>query len=220
MNLAVDVQYDGDSRAVAAGILFPDWRSDVISRVETVTIDTIAPYRPGAFYERELPCIRALLDRIGERSEVIIIDGYVTLGADARDGLGAHLHAALGGAIPIIGVAKSRFAGTPAEMEVYRGASRQPLYVTSRGIDSETARGLIAGMHGPHRMPTLLGAVDRVCRAGLRDSGENHSDCGRVATRINMKNEHRRVASLGSANEKPFMIEYCNASGGLTAKEI
>jgi len=168
MKLAVDVHYDGDARAVAAGVLFADWASDRMARIETLAFDAVAPYRPGAFYARELPCLLALLDRIGDRPDAIVIDGYVTLGAEARDGLGAHLHAALGGAITVIGVAKSRFAGTPADTEVHRGRSRQPLYVTSRGIAPDTARSLIAAMHGPHRIPTLLGAVDRACREGLR----------------------------------------------------
>lgn len=168
MKLAVDVHYGGDARAVAAGVLLADWASATIVGTETLAFDAVAPYRPGAFYERELPCLLALLDRIGDRPDAIVIDGYVTLGAEARDGLGAHLHAALGGAIPVIGVAKSRFAGTPADAEVYRGGSRQPLSVTSRGIAPGTARSLIAAMHGPHRIPTLLGAVDRACREGLR----------------------------------------------------
>jgi len=167
MNLIADVQYDSDARGVVAGILFPDWTSDAIARSKVVRIDAVAPYRPGRFYERELPCLLALLDRLDIRPEVIVVDGYVTLGADGRDGLGAHLHRALDGAVPVIGVAKSRFDGTPPACEVVRGRSRRPLYVTSRGIPSSDARRLIATMHGANRIPTLIAAADCACRAAL-----------------------------------------------------
>lgn len=167
MNLAVDVHYQGDDRAVAAGILFADWASDAIARRETVMLSDIAPYEPGAFFKRELPCILALLKAFGETPRIIVIDGYVTLGADQRDGLGAHLHRALGQAVPVIGVAKTAFAGTPAGTEVLRGGSRRPLYVTSIGIDHGEAKRLIRTMHGAHRLPTVLNAVDRACRASV-----------------------------------------------------
>jgi deoxyribonuclease V len=106
----------------------------------------------------------ALMDRFAEAPATIVVDGYVTLGAAQRDGLGARLFSALREQIPVIGVAKSRFAGTPAAAEVLRGESRRPLYVTSRGIALEEAKRLIRGMHGRNRLPTLLLAVDRACR--------------------------------------------------------
>lgn len=163
-HLAVDVHYLGDDRAVAAGVAFVDWRSDVIARTEVVCLGTVQPYEPGEFFKRELPCLLALIDRFAEVPAMIVVDGYVTLGMDQRDGLGARLFSALHEHVPVIGVAKSRFAGTPAEAEVFRGGSKRPLYVTSRGIALEDARRLIRDMHGPHRLPTLLIAVDRACR--------------------------------------------------------
>jgi deoxyribonuclease V len=166
-NLATDVDYDGDGEAVAAGIAFTDWTSDRIARTEIVRIAEVAPYRPGQFYERELPCLLALLERFETLPAAIVIDGYVTLGAEGRDGLGAHLHRALGGQVPVIGVAKTRFAGTPAGTEIYRGRSTRPLYVTSRGIALEEAKRLVAGMHGGNRIPTLIAAADRAGRQAL-----------------------------------------------------
>lgn len=166
MNLAVDVHYADDDRAVVAGVLFPDWTAPVVVRSEVLSVDGVAAYRPGRFFERELPCILALLDVLGTVPQAIVIDGYVTLGADGREGLGARLHTALAGAVPVVGVAKSRFAGTPPETEVLRGASRRPLYVTSRGLPAAEARRLVAAMHGPYRLPTVLAIVDRLCRNG------------------------------------------------------
>lgn len=132
--LAVDVHYGADI-AVAGGILFDDWTSETVQAQYTARRDGVEPYRAGAFFERELPILLDLIDAVPTRPGTIIVDGYVTLGADRRDGLGACLYQALGGSRPVIGIAKTRFRDTPSETEVLRGRSRTPLYVTSRGID-------------------------------------------------------------------------------------
>jgi deoxyribonuclease V len=127
----------------------------------TITSDAAsAPYQPGRFYLRELPDIRgvlALLDPI----DLLIVDGYVWLGADK--GLGAHLHDALDGKVAVIGVAKTHYAGATAT-EVIRGGSARPLYITAAGIDEATAAAHVAAMHGEHRIPTLLRRVDQLAR--------------------------------------------------------
>ena len=163
-HLAVDVHYLGDGRAVAAGVAFSDWRSDVVARTEVVCLGSEQPYEPGQFFKRELPHVLGLLHRFPKMPATIVIDGYVTLGVDQRDGLGAHLFSSLQEQVPVIGVAKSRFVGTPSETEVLRGKSKRPLYVTSRGIALDDAKKLIRDMHGINRLPTLLVAVDRACR--------------------------------------------------------
>jgi deoxyribonuclease V len=164
MLLAVDVDYRADGSAVAAGVLFADWASGVIEDTLIRRVPSAQPYRPGHFFERELPCILAVLDDLPGRPEAILIDGHVVLGGARRDGLGAHLFKALNGAIPVIGVAKSRFRDTPVEAEIRRGNSIRPLYVTSLGISADVARHCVRSMHGEHRIPTVLGAVDRACR--------------------------------------------------------
>lgn len=167
MKLAVDVQYREDVAAQAAGLLFDGWADPAPVASVTVQIADLAPYRPGAFYARELPCLLALLDRLETPPEVIVIDGYVTLGAECQPGLGAHLFDALKAKVPVIGVAKTWFRGTPETAELRRGASARPLYVTAAGMTQEAAKAHIAAMHGAHRMPTLLAEVDRLARAGL-----------------------------------------------------
>lgn len=164
MLLAMDVDYREDGSAAAAGLLFETWTAERGARLVTRRIGAVAPYRPGHFFERELPCLLALLDELAAPPDTIVVDGYVWLGPERRPGLGAHLHAALRAGIPVIGVAKTRFAGTPADAELRRGASQRPLYVTAAGLDGETAKARIAAMHGRHRVPTLLAAVDRACR--------------------------------------------------------
>jgi deoxyribonuclease V len=159
----VDVDYR-EAGAVAAAIVFLDWSSAFALEEHVVTIDAVAPYRPGAFYERELPCILAVLRRSRGPIGVVVVDGYVWLGED-RPGLGAHLHAALGGETPVIGVAKSPFPGAPA-VALLRGDSQRPLYVSAVGVDLVNAADNIRRMHGAHRLPTLLKQVDGLCRAG------------------------------------------------------
>lgn len=164
MHLAVDVDYREDGSAVAAAVAFADWTSGTISQTLLRHIRSVAPYRPGHFFERELPCILAVLADFSARPETIIIDGYCVLGSDRRNGLGAHLYRALGSGTPIVGVAKTRFRDTPSDTEVLRGGSARPLYVTGIGIDARTAKARVASMHGEHRVPTVLAAVDRACR--------------------------------------------------------
>lgn len=164
MRLAVDVDYRDDGSAVAAAVLFAEWTSGTIEDTVVRRIAAVEPYRPGLFFQRELPCILAVLADVRVRPDAIVVDGYAVLGRERRDGLGAHLFGALKGEVPVIGVAKNRFADTPAESEVLRGASRRPLYVTSVGMDEGAARAHIRAMHGSHRIPTLLAAVDRARR--------------------------------------------------------
>jgi deoxyribonuclease V len=157
----VDVDYR-DPVAVAAGVWFRGWAASE-TEVEAVTmLDEIAPYQPGEFYRRELPCVLAVLKR-GPAAEVVVVDGYVWLGP-GRAGLGAHLYQALGERTAVVGVAKSRFVSATDAVPVYRGESRSPLYVTAAGVSAEEAAGWVAGMQGPYRVPTMLKRVDQLAR--------------------------------------------------------
>ena len=164
MIFAVDVHYTGDESATAAGILFPKWESDDVDRLVVKDIQAVAPYVPGSFYKRELPCILSLLDEVDSALEAIVVDGYVTLGEEGRPGLGMHLYDALNQSVPVLGVAKNRFSGTPEECEVTRGSGKTPLFVTSAGLSLTQAKDRVRSMHGEHRLPTLLKRVDHACR--------------------------------------------------------
>ena len=164
MLVAVDVDYRDDYRAVAAGAVFRDWNSGTIEDIVLHSVADVRPYVPGRFFERELPCILAVLEKCPKAIEAIIIDGYVHLGDDRRDGLGAHLYRALKEEIPVVGIAKSRFHDTPSDVEVLRGGSTRPLYVTSVGMTETAAKQFVLSMHGEHRIPTVIAAADRACR--------------------------------------------------------
>jgi deoxyribonuclease V len=162
MILALDVAYTADVQGHAVALAFADWAAAVPTATYTATISPIAAYEPGAFYKRELPCMLAVLAQLdlGEVS-CVVVDGYVTLGAEERPGLGQYLYEALGGRVPVMGVAKTRFAGVAAQVApVLRGQSQNPLYVTSVGLPLADAARLVATMHGEYRFPTLLKLLD------------------------------------------------------------
>jgi len=163
MILAVDVDYR-DHSAVAAGVLFKKWHDAKPVEEVVVTCEDAAGYVPGEFYRRELPCILKLLAQPDIDPECIVIDGYVTLGANAGPGLGMHLRNALDRDIAVIGVAKNAFRGTPASAELLRGKSKRPLYITAAGIDAAQAKALIRQMYGDGRIPELLKYVDHLSR--------------------------------------------------------
>lgn len=163
MNIAIDVQYNGNV-AVVAGVLFEAWSSTHETQTIVTTVDNVAPYQSGAFYKRELPCILALLNEIDKPLSVIVIDGYVTLGKEETPGLGWHLYQELAAKADVIGVAKKPFKGTPVDCELRRGKSNNPLYITAAGMSLDVAKCHIKNMHGEHRLPKMLKMADQLCR--------------------------------------------------------
>jgi len=164
MMACLDVAYHA-LEANAAAVLFHSWGDGAGERVIVTRVPAPADYRPGQFYLRELPCLLALVALIGEPLEVLIVDGYVWLGEGNLPGLGAHLHAALGGAVAVIGVAKSPLAGATSAIPVLRRGSRRPLFVTAAGMHVLVAADHIETMHGEHRIPTLLKRADQLSRS-------------------------------------------------------
>lgn len=163
MFLCVDTYYY-ESGSRVAGLVFENIRDAVPGKEYRLEAGGAEKYEPGRLYRRELPGILLLLKIVEEHIRTIFIDGYVWLSPDSTlPGLGAHLFQALKGEIPVIGVAKSpwRYA---VGIEILRGSSTRPLYVSSVGIDIQQAVSLVQQMHGDHRIPTLLRRVDRLAR--------------------------------------------------------
>ena len=169
MFACLDVDYSS-ARTCAACVLFARWNSskptaELLARLNS---EDAAGYIPGAFYERELPALLAVLDKLPftvDALDALVVDGYVWLG-HGRPGLGHYLFEATQRRVPVIGVAKNAFADNGVALPLLRGGSQTPLYVTAIGIDALEARQAIARMHGEHRLPTLLRWVDRACRRG------------------------------------------------------
>ena len=162
MIAALDVSYDeASSLGTAAAVVFENWNDPAPASEYVATITKIEAYTPGEFFKRELPCLLTVIDRIKESLEILVVDGYVNL--NAKPGLGWHLFEKLNRNAAVIGVAKSRFRDAPA-IQILRGQSKSPLYITAVGIDAQDAADHIRQMHGQHRIPTLLKRVDRLTR--------------------------------------------------------
>lgn len=169
MIVCIDVDYreiDGKTCAVAAGVVLQSWLAAEAVAEHVRRIDDVADYVPGEFYKRELPCVLAVLERVVQGVHLVVVDGYVVLDEAGTLGLGGHLHAALGGAVAVVGVAKNPFRGNGAAIEVVRGEAKRPLYVTAIGVEPQTAADDLRRMHGRFRLPTMLKRVDRLCRDG------------------------------------------------------
>jgi len=162
MIACVDVGYH-DTHATAACVVVTAWADETPHTTHTVRIDSVEPYEPGQFYRRELPCLLGVLADVTVPLDTVIVDGFVWLGTD-QPGLGAHLYEALERRISVVGVAKTSYAGNTIAVEILRGISQNPLYITAIGIDPAIAAEHVRSMHGEHRIPTLLGHVDRLSR--------------------------------------------------------
>lgn len=163
MFAATDVQYLPEGGARAALVLAPDKTFSTVAVEERVFVPEVAPYEPGEFYRRELPCLRAVLARCLSSVELLIVDGYVDLDPSGRPGLGAHAYKEFG--VPVIGVAKTRFDTATHAIEVHRGEDAvNPLYVTAIGLPQPEAAALVQSMAGKHRLPDALRRVDELAR--------------------------------------------------------
>lgn len=165
MILAIDTYYF-DNKAKTVCLIFKDWNSSVYKNSLTEITNNIENYISGEFYKRELPCIISLISKLDvTKIKFIIIDGFVYLDDNGKLGLGGYLYENISGKIPIIGVAKTDFKSlTKNKQLVCRGKSKKPLYITSVGINSDTAADKIKTMSGDYRIPTLLKELDKLTK--------------------------------------------------------
>jgi deoxyribonuclease V len=165
MLVAVDVQYAAPA-VVTVAVGFADW-SDPTSMLECVrrAAVTPAPYEPGAFYKRELSFLVEAVTVVQRHHPVEVVSSMVTCGYERVNpylGRGCTKRSAERRS-SVVGVAKVAFAEGSA-VPVLRGSSSRPLFVSAAGINTHEAAELIRGMHGPHRLPTLLKRADRLAR--------------------------------------------------------
>ena len=159
---AVDVHYLSAGGARAAAVLAADAAFAHVLAERTAVVPRVPPYRPGEFYLRELPPLRAVLDDLSGLG-LLVVGGYADLDPNGRPGLGAHAHAEF--AIPVIGVAKSRFRTATHAVPVVRGSSMRPLFVTAAGMPVADAADLVRRMAGRYRVPDALRRADTLARA-------------------------------------------------------
>lgn len=166
MIYAFDTYYY-DDYANTICLSFEGWNSEQESGTFSEKTPVTSDYESGAFYKRELPCILSLLDQISlQQGDLIIIDGYVTLDENGKNGLGGYLYEALDQKFPVIGIAKNGFnSNDPDRRTVYRGESKTPLFLTAKGIDVDTVLPEVEQMQGNFRIPTLLKKLDQLTRS-------------------------------------------------------
>ncbi len=160
---AVDVHYPSTGGARAAAVLAADAAFAHVLAERTAVLSRVPPYRPGEFYLRELPPLRAVLEDLSGLG-LLVVDGYADLDPSGRPGLGARAHAEFG--LPVIGVAKSRFRTATHAVPVLRGSSVRPLFVTAAGMPAGGAADLVRRMAGRYRLPDALRRADTLARAG------------------------------------------------------
>jgi deoxyribonuclease V len=149
--------------ARAAAVLAADAAFTQVLAEHTAVLPWVPLYRPGEFYLRELPPLRAVLDALSGLG--LLVDGYADLDPSGRPGLGAYAHAEFG--IPVIGVAKSRFRTATHAIPVVRGSSLRPLFVTAAGMPRADAAALVRHMTGRYRLPDALRRADTLAQTGL-----------------------------------------------------
>jgi len=160
---AVDVYYRNESAATAL-VEFQDFSSCTVLKTLFRETEISAPYIPGKFYLRELPCILNILEHSDNHYQMIVIDGYVFLKEPVRYGLGGHLARAIDYETIIIGVAKNYLRMAERFAVVKRGKSSRPLYVSAFNMETEAAGLLIKEMHGENRIPCILKLADQISR--------------------------------------------------------
>ena len=173
MIACLDVHYFRD-KANAAAIVFYYWDSCESISQYTATIPLSADYEPGRFYLRELQPLLAVIQKIPQPIDVYVIDGYCHLSSVLAPGLGAYLKASLDSEASIVGVAKNRYRNTNHAVELQRGRSTRPLFVTAIGIANELAAQRVSSMAGEFRIPTLLKTVDHLSRT-QPESDQSHA---------------------------------------------
>lgn len=165
MILAFDTYYY-ENYAKTICLCFDEWSDRTYTSIYDETLDNSVEYIPGEFYKKELPYILSIMRQINlQNVNYIIIDGFVFLDDNNKFGLGAHLYESLDNKIPVIGIAKTNFATIEKNKKyLYRGKSKNPLFVTSIGINIEQAMEKVKLMNGEYRIPTLLKELDKLTK--------------------------------------------------------
>jgi deoxyribonuclease V len=178
----LDVAYDGD-RLYAAVVVLDITSLETVDQV-VVPGGTDFPYVPGLFAFRELPALRAALERLTVSPDLLICDGQ-GVAHPRRFGLASHLGVVTG--LPSIGVAKTPMGhydppgperGDWTELrdgdDVVGRALRtqpavKPLFVSiGHRMDLDTACAQVLRLAPTYRQPETTRRADQLCRAALK----------------------------------------------------
>ncbi|MEV6289671.1 endonuclease V [Streptomyces sp. NPDC051896] len=195
----VDVAYDDELDLVAAAAVVLDAATlDVVA--EATAVGRVSfPYVPGLLAFREIPTVRAVLDRLPCPPGLVVCDGY-GLAHPRRFGLASHLGVLTG--LPVIGVAKNPFTFTYDDPDPARGACApllagheevgralrtrdgvKPVFVSVGhrvSLDNAVAHTLV--LTPRYRLPETTRRADALCRRALREAARNAGEGAQEAT--------------------------------------
>jgi deoxyribonuclease V len=197
--------YEGFSYTVAG--VFETWASEkvkyyVCSRRKGID----AEYKPGELYKRELPCIMQCLEKINvDAISSIVVDGFVWVMNDDGErvpGLGKRLQDAIVEKyehhLSVIGIAKNPYhSKIPNCIEVCRGQSKQPLYVTcTEDFFTQHYADEIKLMFGEFRIPNIIKAIDTKTRNYCVDVN-TEEESSSIKQIIRENNNNNKVSTFG-----------------------
>ena len=186
----LDISYEvGSARAVAAAVVLEVATLRVVATA-LAEGEVTFPYVPGLLAFREIPLLRAAVERLARPPEMLVCDGY-GLAHPRRFGLASHLGVLLDR--PAFGVAKTAFIGTHTEPGPRRGdwsplvdagevigrAVRtqdgvKPVLVSAgHRIGQADAADLAVRLSGRYRIPEPTRQADLLSRRALRE-GSRH----------------------------------------------
>jgi len=185
----LDAAYARDgSLAAGAAVVWDTARGEPVAAA-TATLPHPAPYRPGRFFERELPVLLAALGQLPVRPDLLLADAHGTahperLGLACRLGLAART--------PSVGCARSVLVGTASPPPPERGAwsplrhrgeivgallrtragARTLVVSPGHGVTLEEAIAWTLHLAVRHRQPEPLRLAHIAARAALRAAGD------------------------------------------------
>lgn len=181
----LDVGYDppsNQSHAVAVLMHAHDLRPIAIERAQ---MDTPFPYIPGLLSFREIPALLAVLEKLPQQPDLLMVDGQ-GVAHPRRLGIAAHLGVVTG--LPSIGVAKSKLVGHYRDlgneigatallqdqgetigMVLRSKASCLPLFVSAgHRISQQTALAITRQCLRGYRLPEPTRIADKYSKRALR----------------------------------------------------
>ncbi|MGW2492475.1 endonuclease V [Streptomyces sp. NPDC001606] len=183
----VDVAYDDALDLVAAAAVVLDAATLEVVAEATAVGRISFPYVPGLLAFREIPTVRAALDRLPCQPGLVVCDGY-GLAHPRRFGLASHLGVLLD--LPTIGVAKNPFtftyddpapargawapllAGTEEVGRAVRTRDRvKPVFVSvGHRVSLDNAVAHTLALAPAYRLPETTRRADALCRRALQEA--------------------------------------------------
>jgi deoxyribonuclease V len=178
---ALDAHYAEDQSLTWAAAVLLEADGATLLRSALVAKPTRFPYVPGFLSFREAPAMLDALAMLGERPDLLVVDGHGTA-HPRRFGIACHVGVLAD--LPTIGIGKSLLCGRfdmPGERRgdrsplvhrrevvgtVLRTRDRvSPVFVsTGHRVSQDTAADLVAGMLGKLRLPEPTRVADAISR--------------------------------------------------------